>query len=55
VVSAIADEVFVLERGHVRESGKVDDVLGRPTHQYTQDLLASAPSISQAMTAVGER
>jgi peptide/nickel transport system ATP-binding protein len=52
VVATIADEVVVLEHGQVRESGPVGELLRRPTHQYTQTLLASAPSIAaQARSA----
>ncbi|HEX9032573.1 MAG TPA: ABC transporter ATP-binding protein [Streptosporangiaceae bacterium] len=49
VVAAVADEVLVLERGVVCESGPVGTILGEPAHPYTQRLLAAAPSISHAM------
>jgi peptide/nickel transport system ATP-binding protein len=49
VVAAVADEVLVLERGMVRESGSVGQILGQPGHPYTQRLLAAAPSISHAV------
>lgn len=38
----ISDRVVVLEAGRVVEEGPVDDVLRRPTHPYTQDLLRAA-------------
>jgi peptide/nickel transport system ATP-binding protein len=49
VVAAVADEVLVLEQGHVCESGPAASVLGAPQHAYTRRLLAAAPSISAAV------
>ncbi|HSI95071.1 MAG: ATP-binding cassette domain-containing protein [Methylophilaceae bacterium] len=43
VVADIADDVVVMFRGQVVESGPVSDVLGRPQHPYTQALLACVP------------
>ena len=43
VVRQIADRVYVLYRGDVVESGKVDQVLDNPQHDYTQRLVASIP------------
>jgi peptide/nickel transport system ATP-binding protein len=45
VVASVADRVLVLERGAVREQGRVDDVLARPQSDYTRRLLAAAPRI----------
>ncbi len=50
VVAAVADEVLVLEKGVVCESGRVGAILHHPQHPYTQRLLAAAPSISQAVS-----
>jgi peptide/nickel transport system ATP-binding protein len=44
VVADIADEVVVLQRGLVVESGAARDVLMRPRHSYTKALLAAVPS-----------
>jgi peptide/nickel transport system ATP-binding protein len=49
VVAAVADDVLVLEKGVVCESGPVGAILHRPQHPYTRRLLAAAPSISQAV------
>lgn len=43
VVRSIAQEVVVLERGVVVERGSVADVLERPRHPYTQQLVADLP------------
>jgi peptide/nickel transport system ATP-binding protein len=51
VVATVADEVIVLDSGHVCEQGMTRDVLSEPTHPYTQRLLAAAPSIGRQMAA----
>jgi peptide/nickel transport system ATP-binding protein len=43
VVRQICDDVLVLRRGRTVEFGRAADVLERPTHPYTQALLASVP------------
>jgi peptide/nickel transport system ATP-binding protein len=45
VVGTIADDVLVLESGRVRETGPTDRVLSSPQDDYTQRLLAAAPSL----------
>ena len=45
LVNSIADRVAVLERGEIREHGVTDDIIFRPSHPYTRELLASAPDI----------
>ncbi len=39
----VADRIIVLYAGHVVESGRTADVLGRARHPYTQLLLAAVP------------
>ena len=39
VVAHLADEVTVLNQGQVVESGKVADIISRPQHPYTQQLM----------------
>lgn len=41
VVHAIADRAVVMCKGHVVETGAVADVLNRPQHPYTQQLVAA--------------
>ncbi|WP_456696936.1 nickel ABC transporter ATP-binding protein NikE [Aeromicrobium sp. P5_D10] len=43
VVSELADEIVVLRHGSVVESGSAADVLTRPVHAYTRELIASVP------------
>ena len=39
----IADDLLVLEAGHVREHGPALEVLRNPEHPYTRELIASLP------------
>jgi peptide/nickel transport system ATP-binding protein len=43
VVADIADDVVVMFRGKVVESGPVEQVLGHPSHPYTRALLDCVP------------
>jgi peptide/nickel transport system ATP-binding protein len=43
VVADIADNVVVMFRGQIVESGTRDEVLGKPQHPYTKALLACVP------------
>jgi peptide/nickel transport system ATP-binding protein len=45
VVDYLADEVAVMLQGKIVERGVVDDVLRRPQHPYTKELLAAVPTI----------
>lgn len=44
VVAGFADSVSVMYAGKLVESGRVDAVLERPLHPYTNGLIGSAPS-----------
>ncbi len=46
VVADIADRVIVMEKGLIVEQGKVDDVLLRASHPYTQKLVRAIPGIT---------
>ena len=48
VVAYIAHHVAVMQSGRIVEQGPVDDVLHRPQHDYTRQLLAAVPSIGHA-------
>lgn len=43
VVADIADDVVVMFRGQIVESGPVEQVLGKPRHPYTRALLDCVP------------
>ena len=45
VVGQVADRVAVMRRGEIVEMGLVAEVLGRPQHPYTRQLLAAAPTM----------
>jgi peptide/nickel transport system ATP-binding protein len=45
LVNSVADHVLVLESGEVREHGATEQVIRRPSHPYTNRLLAAAPEL----------
>ncbi|MEM6304766.1 MAG: ABC transporter ATP-binding protein [Pseudomonadota bacterium] len=47
VVANMADEVVVMNKGRVMESGTAREVLGAPAHGYTQKLFKAAPMIPE--------
>jgi peptide/nickel transport system ATP-binding protein len=48
VVADFADRVAVMLQGEIVETGTVEEVLLRPTHAYTQRLLAAVPRLAVA-------
>lgn len=46
VVAEIADRVVVMRRGQLVEAGPARQVLTRPSHPYTRELMAAAPSMT---------
>jgi oligopeptide/dipeptide ABC transporter ATP-binding protein len=46
VIAQMCDRVAVMYAGRVVEQGSVLDIFDRPTHPYTQGLLASRPRLS---------
>ncbi|MEU7404188.1 ABC transporter ATP-binding protein [Streptomyces sp. NPDC044948] len=48
VVADFADRVAVMYQGAIVETGPVDDVLLRPSHDYTRRLLSAVPRLSVA-------
>ena len=48
VVGHLAHEVAVMHRGRIVEQGPAQEVLIRPQHAYTRELLASVPEIEGA-------
>jgi peptide/nickel transport system ATP-binding protein len=48
VVRSLAQDVVVVEDGHVVEHGATETVLTAPAHPYTQKLLADLPDLGRA-------
>ena len=51
VVAEIADRVAVLRQGELVEFGDKEQVLARPTHEYTRMLIGSVPSMTPRVRA----
>jgi peptide/nickel transport system ATP-binding protein len=45
LVNSVASQVLVLEDGEVREHGRTADVIERPSHGYTRELIAAVPEL----------
>ncbi len=46
VVAEIADRVVVMQQGRIAEQGAADDILNRPQHPYTRELIAAVPRLA---------
>jgi len=51
VVRAVTDRTLVLLGGRIVEQGPSPEVLERPRHPYTQQLVAASPSLERALAA----
>ena len=47
----ICDEIAVMRAGQIVEHGKVEDIITRPTHAYTIELLECSPRLPPLMIA----
>jgi peptide/nickel transport system ATP-binding protein len=54
VVHHLVDEVLVMQRGQVVESGAVTEVFDHPKHPYTRQLLAAVPRLEPPDIATGQ-
>ena len=55
VVAEVADEVAVMYAGEVIEQGKINSLFEKPSHPYTQGLLASIPNAKRDIDENGNR
>jgi oligopeptide transport system ATP-binding protein len=55
VVQNVAHDVAVMYLGRIVEHGPAEEVLGRPTHPYTQALLSSIPAEHPSLRGAGTR
>jgi len=53
VVRAVTDRTLVMHSGRIVEEGPTAEVLGRPRHPYTRQLVAATPSLERALAAPG--
>jgi peptide/nickel transport system ATP-binding protein len=51
VVEYIADDVVVMQKGRIEETGSCADVLGNPQSSYTRVLLAAVPKVATSPVA----
>ncbi|GMG83039.1 ABC transporter ATP-binding protein [Paralimibaculum aggregatum] len=51
VVAQVADRIVVLKDGAVQETGTTDDIINRPQHPYTKELIAAFRPVSHATVA----
>jgi peptide/nickel transport system ATP-binding protein len=51
VVAEIADDVVVMEKGHVVETGGIDQIFNRPDHPYTKRLLGAVKRLEEPAAA----
>ncbi|RKE84635.1 ABC transporter ATP-binding protein [Rhizobium sp. AG855] len=54
VVAEIADRVVVMEKGHLVEQGRADQVLVSPAHPYTRRLVAAVPRMRTTAGVISE-
>jgi peptide/nickel transport system ATP-binding protein len=53
VVRAVTDRTLVMRAGRIVEEGPTAEVLERPRHPYTRELVAATPSLARALAAAG--
>jgi len=54
VVADMADEIMVMQNGHTVEYGTAEQIFNRPTHPYTQQLLAAVPKLGSTTQRILE-
>jgi len=54
VIANFADDIVVMRRGRVVESGRAGDVLGAPSEAYTRELIDNVPTIHHVSASARE-
>ena len=54
VVRQVVERIYVMRHGEIVEDGAVGDVLDRPRHPYTRELVASIPGSDGAWLGTSE-
>ncbi|TVY06998.1 ABC transporter ATP-binding protein [Paenibacillus cremeus] len=44
----VSDTIYIMEKGHIVESGSAERVILTPRHRYTQQLISDVPKIHEA-------
>lgn len=45
VASYVSNKIMVMKNGHVVESGRREEIIGNPQHEYTKELLRAVPVV----------
>jgi len=45
VVEYVSDRTAVMYQGRIVEQGRTSDIVNRPNHPYTQQLIAAVPRV----------
>jgi ABC-type dipeptide/oligopeptide/nickel transport system ATPase component len=53
-VASVSHRIAILHNGEIVECGNCDDVLARPAHPYTQQLLACVPWVTKPIHSVAK-
>jgi oligopeptide transport system ATP-binding protein len=52
VVAQLATRIAVMQGGHIVETGAAAQILGAPTHPYTQSLIAAIPVLPASIASI---
>lgn len=45
VIAEVSDHVAIMHQGHIVESGSTAEMIRRPQHEYTRELLSAVPTL----------
>ncbi len=55
LVKKSADQLYIMNKGHIVENGETSRIFKAPSHPYTKSLLASIPAPKQTLEAGGPK